>query len=651
MDGKTPWTDSPSRGPVPTITGYPFYEHLALPSLDGHTRLLILDPGTGDDPLSGSMTTTRVEDSSEPGPYEAISYAWGSPVRDKWIMIDGKQLPITTSIADALRQTRRPGQPRTLWADSICINQEDDEERGEQVSLMGRIYAMSRCTLICLGPGPGFEQNARDVKALISEVNEMMDRVFEDPEFSWDWDGFPYPQADNPLLTATKWQSWIELVHQAWFRRGWVVQEAALGRDGVVLWAGVEMSWISILRAEYWLTWRAQHLMPTLVDWWLAEIHSRMYALRRPKEARTFRPELVSDRLKAMATLEMLDVVRPLGLTDAKDRIYAFMALPTSDGAMPALQPDYGKETSHLDVYREFAIKYLDKTSDLGLLSFVKRDSGEDLASSSSSSSSFASWVPRWDRGDNVVSLFGPAHRKLEDTTSRHRNEPDFTIVQGSLALRVRAVIIDSVKHVSKIIEWRAESPAQQVEQVVSLWRDAAAPSARYPGPHESRRGTAVLNALCLGKYDGERDEWNQSERAFANLLQSESESESLSELASPHRPIGDTYTHDRNAQRVSAVTTEVSHNRRLILLGRGYFGNAPQDTREGDVCAIIFGTRYPSILRKVADKGDHYRVVGAAYVQSKECSEEGFPFRLGDDDDCDDWRDWNLPTEEIILC
>lgn len=628
--------NAPSKGPVPTVTEYPFYEYRPLPS-KSYIRILELQPGRGNEPLIGSLRKARLRHAwlhaGRRPRYEAISYVWGSTVTDKWIVIDGRRLPITTSIADALRQTRRPDQSRRLWADSVCINQEDEEERGSQVRLMGRIYATSQCTLICLGPGSDFEQDAHDVQTLISDVNGMMDRVFKDPEFSWDWHSFPFPPADDPFVSDDRWESWSELIEQDWFKRGWVVQEAALGREGVVLWAGVELSWLSILRAEEWLSRRAKHLMPTLQSWTLAESHSRMYALRRPKEAITFCLEHTSDRVKALSTLETLHYARELGLTDAKDRIYAFMAMPTSDRAMPALQPDYSEETSHLDVYRQFAIEYLHKTSDLDLLGFVEHAFHEDLTSPSA----FPSWVPRWDR--NVgYSLFDPADRKLEDDTSRQQNTPAFTIVQGGLALRVRAVIIDSVKHVSKQIEWPVE-PSEQVAEVVSLWRDVAAPSARFPGPHQSRLASAFLDALCCGTYEGELDEWIQSRKAFAQWLQSESHT------------LGDSCMHDRNAQRISTLAVRLSWNRRLILLGRGYFGVAPLVTRGGDVCAIIFGTRYPFILRKAAEDEDQYMVVGPAYVQSRECTEDGVPWRMGQDDDCDDWRDWNLPTKDIILC
>lgn len=127
------------------------YEYQPLVSND-EIRRLILEPGAGDASLIGSMERIRLSETSDSTSFEAISYVWGSDIKDHWIKIDGKAIPITTSLSDALRQVRRPDRPRALWADAICINQDNYEEKNHQVALMGRIYRASSCTLICLLP-------------------------------------------------------------------------------------------------------------------------------------------------------------------------------------------------------------------------------------------------------------------------------------------------------------------------------------------------------------------------------------------------------------------------------------------------------------------------------------------------------------------
>lgn len=49
-----------------------------------------------------------------------------------------------------LRQLRLEEGVRTLFADAVCINQNDVFEKTEQVKIMGRIFSLPRRVLFCL---------------------------------------------------------------------------------------------------------------------------------------------------------------------------------------------------------------------------------------------------------------------------------------------------------------------------------------------------------------------------------------------------------------------------------------------------------------------------------------------------------------------
>ena len=68
----------------------------------------------------------------------------GSESAKNRILIDENGfLSIRDNIFHAL--TRLPTkEPRLLWIDAICINQEDKSERNHQVAQMGRIYAQAK---------------------------------------------------------------------------------------------------------------------------------------------------------------------------------------------------------------------------------------------------------------------------------------------------------------------------------------------------------------------------------------------------------------------------------------------------------------------------------------------------------------------------
>lgn len=54
----------------------------------------------------------------------------------------------------ALHQLRNETSSRVIWADAVCINQSDVEERSEQVALMGEIFRRAYQVVVWLGPEP-----------------------------------------------------------------------------------------------------------------------------------------------------------------------------------------------------------------------------------------------------------------------------------------------------------------------------------------------------------------------------------------------------------------------------------------------------------------------------------------------------------------
>ncbi|GJC90085.1 heterokaryon incompatibility protein 6, OR allele [Colletotrichum liriopes] len=73
-------------------------------------------------------------------PCEALSYTWGSPELTKDILLNGKRLPVTDNLYQALLHLRQRDRDRILWIDAVCIDQGNLSERGHQVQQMGDIY-------------------------------------------------------------------------------------------------------------------------------------------------------------------------------------------------------------------------------------------------------------------------------------------------------------------------------------------------------------------------------------------------------------------------------------------------------------------------------------------------------------------------------
>jgi hypothetical protein len=134
----------------------PSYTYKPLDKPSESIRLVALQPS----PFISSpiqcrvIETSWVEEKSETSHlkgFVALSYTWGSPHPKSTISIDGRPFEITRNLEKALRHLRLPRTELRLWADSICINQSDDEEKNRHVRQMRSIYSAGNETTIFLG--------------------------------------------------------------------------------------------------------------------------------------------------------------------------------------------------------------------------------------------------------------------------------------------------------------------------------------------------------------------------------------------------------------------------------------------------------------------------------------------------------------------
>jgi hypothetical protein len=121
------------------------------------TRLLILEPESGEDPIRCRLDQYRLDKAPR---FETLSYAWGDGPKDREVHTSDKMLLVSQNLPTALSHLRYPDQTRVLWADAICINQQDTDEKANQVQLMGQIYETAMGVIVWLGP-----EDPRDCRA------------------------------------------------------------------------------------------------------------------------------------------------------------------------------------------------------------------------------------------------------------------------------------------------------------------------------------------------------------------------------------------------------------------------------------------------------------------------------------------------------
>jgi len=138
--------------------------------------------------------------------YEALSYVWGGEERTKSITIDGQELAITQNLHTALLRLRNSKLPRIIWADAICINQADDNEKELQIQFMATIYAKASSVIVWLGEAQDNSNQALDALRVASSAR------FEAKQY-------------RQTAQASIWLSEPAILHlleRAWFRRIWV---------------------------------------------------------------------------------------------------------------------------------------------------------------------------------------------------------------------------------------------------------------------------------------------------------------------------------------------------------------------------------------------------------------------------------------------
>ncbi|CAI0649751.1 unnamed protein product [Colletotrichum noveboracense] len=186
----------------------------------------LLPSKNADAPLRCHVGEVDLDD-DEGQPFEAISYTWGEATFD-WKLHVGREdtcFNITKSLSNALQCFRRKDRIRILWADAVCINQDDDDEKSSQIPLMADIYRRAIGVLVWLGEDAGAEAAMRSL--------------------SW------MSRATSPEVGELELQKIAKglgtLLQQPWFHRRWIIQEVVRNHDVMIHCGSAAISWMRLI--------------------------------------------------------------------------------------------------------------------------------------------------------------------------------------------------------------------------------------------------------------------------------------------------------------------------------------------------------------------------------------------------------------------
>lgn len=558
---------------------------------DHEIRLVHLLPGDEADNLVCEIKHVCLHDTLD---YECLSYRWGHDKADAIIIGRDACLELNENLLNALRFLRQPDTARVLWADQICINQGDNEEKTKQVELMGEIYQSASRVIAWLGLADDKTQSTFEfLRSLYhSARNNYIREMARNKEL-----GAPDAPFDNKKLLEEllneystflpQWKDVQSFLEKEWFSRIWIVQEIVLAKQVLIQCSDFTLPWAVMTLLGPLMTERPKNdLVP------IGDAADFMLELVRARSGHYVDQESASYFLSLIALLRDM---RPRSATDPRDKIFALLNV-TVDNKVLGLQPDYTMDWP--EAYIKTSRWLLTNQKDLLFLKLVEIKAKME--------SRIPSWVPDFRSHDHMNFLYQPRMiiRKTKLYCSAGNTQAIFRDVNDPILLAVRGFSIGTITSVS-------EPPGNLLGNVAlgqrvldgGEWPQFAHGCAKdgLYGP----TGESILAAyarLRTGDYVGR--------------LGSDVKGRPLAE----DYPSPGEFKFDANADGllrgdrddIGMIILGQTTRRRMFFTDTGYLGLTHRSNRVGDKVFVLLGGDMPFVLRP---KGDRFLFRGEAYV------------------------------------
>jgi hypothetical protein len=568
-------------------------------------RLLTVAAGNWDDPVVCTLRHHHLDDASKLQ-YEAVSYCWGDFDKCSLIVLNEEEFLVTKNAFGAIRNLRMPDKARRLWVDLICIDQNNDDEKGYQVALMGQIYSNALRTLIWLGDDDDgtVGEAVITMDALVAEMrastNDFDEDTMRDMSIGIHGAGssaireWPYP---------ARTKAFVQLLQRPWFTRVWVIQEAILPPETICVIGDHIFDWVDLGRAVVWLEFKDGEIGPEDIPpqyrrglKLAAKLYKKVDHRRTKSSKRVPRPDLC----------DILQNVAGFDVSNQRDRVYGILGLmdwSEQEGTFPErLRPDYTKPV--LLVYRD-AIKFI--IEDRLDLNIISADFGGEADIFSPERANIPTWIPRWDKKltENDVDqipwwIFEANTEKLQLPTTWN---------QSSNSLFIPGHVIDRIVTVSSVITLQSLRTAEGRRRTLTEVWQLMSTSDRYT---DSTRMRTLALTMVAGMIKRVRaDTYNELERSFCCFLRTNDllVPDESGRLAMEQQSDQDDVTIKAREFEESMVMALKS--RRFFVTSTGFVGIGLPLIESGDLMCVLQSGKVPYVLRPV---GSHFKFVQACY-------------------------------------
>ncbi|KAK5653319.1 hypothetical protein OQA88_9010 [Cercophora sp. LCS_1] len=591
-------------------------------SVEKHeTRLLVLEPAPNKtDPLKAQLQVVSLDDSPD---YQCLSYVWGEAEKPSTITLSfkdsTKDLAITENLGLALQGLRPPATPLTIWADAICINQDDILERNNQVALMGPIYKYaSSVTAFFRESDGGDAENAASVISIIRAVTANPDHHFVTTM---------EPHHPEEIRNLRAVFSLMSLFRVEWWHRVWTVQESVLAAKLNILWGGHSIPFDDLRPFCFALK---QHRRLCCHDFEPVEGTNLVWNVERQL---SIVEHLVKYQQRS-GSLDWLDIMadfRYRKATDLRDKIYGLAALST----LPSEFVNYN--LSVVDVYTHFALMMIQNSENLDVFSHIFTTVPGAIYHDKTPLAlpGLPSWAPNWSLELKNASsdLWKHRHEFIE---AYNASEDTKAVAEylGSGRIRLRGVVFDKVAKVGP----ENTQPNVFMAYLTGEWEAVAGigesntletAHVKYGERYRDFRRalTWELGAVRLVDMVGDDEEEEVQEVKGSRRRRADDLRDRLTyEVWRHEQPILSEEDMEENGEILRSVSEQdvgyltgtieqLTLGKRFALTEAGMMAFVPAEAEVGDPVCVLFGGKTPYALRETGEEGV-FEILGDAYVQ-----------------------------------
>ena len=560
-----------------------------------HIRLVKLQPGVLQDDIFCNLRTVNL---SEQPRFEALSYVWGDPEITLPIVVDSYTIKVTTNLYSALQHLRQPSEPRWVWIDAICINQNDVREKTHQVNLMREIYRSAAQGLVWLGD---FQlegltevqaEDAFNIIRMIASSSYEINSLLAQPD-----DTALFEQSSLALQC---------MMRNPWWSRIWTAQEVVFPPWTTVIWGSVTIPWSSFEKAAAILARHREN--------GVAYVSKLPFALQGHQFTGPVHGIMYMRKSHDQEPLDIFWRFRYRVASDPRDKIFFMPASLT--GRLQA--SDYALDTAEL--YKRVTLDYIE--SNKSLVCMIGRRGETHVCQN------VPSWAIDWvrppDLRQQTSRYWDHAFRypwfccDNELALSMHRQH-------GNSSISLDGIYIDTITILGQATFLKEDTvdndlSVEDLRATIKHWLQIANPCQPSDGMYIGG-GTwqdAFWRTLIGDLITSDAQPQRKAEPA---------DHESFIAFCNPDSP-------DPESSDLYDSLRSFLINQSLVITQQGYMGIGPWNSEVGDELWVLFGGRVPFVLRPYTtcdlnESLKSYTLVGDCYVHG--CMQGQLMTRLKD--------------------